>query len=164
MIERNDARPFTGAHMLAVMLAFFGVVVGVNVVLAVAANTSWTGFVVENSYVASQEYNARLAATRAQEALGWRGSLTLTRTEVRYALADRQSHAVPLNAVSVVFRRPVDDREDQTVELEPVEAGVFAARHMLGDGAWIVEVDADAGLPHAYRETHRILMVDGAVR
>lgn len=164
MIDRQDARPFTGGHMLAVMVAFFGVVISVNVLLAVVANTSWTGLVVENSYVASQEYNAKLAATRAQAALGWHGSLALTRDEVRYALTDGQGKPVRMDAVSVAFRRPVDDREDHAVKLKSVEPGVFAAPHALRDGAWIVEVDADAGLPHPYRETRRILVVGGSVQ
>ena len=64
MIDRQDARPFTGGHMLAVMVVFFGVVISVNVFLAVVANTSWTGFVVENSYVASQEFNHKAAEGR----------------------------------------------------------------------------------------------------
>jgi nitrogen fixation protein FixH len=150
--------------MLLAMVAFFGVIICVNLVLAVVANTSWTGLVVENSYVASQEYNDKLAATRAQQALGWHGSLTLTRNEVRYEVTDRHSHAVTLRAVSVAFRRPVDDREDHTVELQPASQGAFAARHVLTDGAWIVEVNADAGLAHPFRETHRILASDGTAR
>ncbi len=164
MIDRQDARPFTGGHMLAVMVVFFGVVISVNVFLAVVANTSWTGFVVENSYVASQEYNAKLAATKAQAALGWHGSLVLSREQVRYGLTDRQGEPVRMKAVTVAFRRPVDDREDHAVELKPVEPGVFVARHALRDGAWIVEVEADVGLPHSYRETRRILVVGGSVQ
>ena len=61
---------FTGRHMLAAMLAFFGVIIAVNITMAVFAQTSWTGFVVRNSYVASQEFNGKVAAARAQAALG----------------------------------------------------------------------------------------------
>ena len=42
---------FTGAHMLAVMVAFFGTVIAVNLVLAVLARSSWTGLVVELSLI-----------------------------------------------------------------------------------------------------------------
>ncbi|MER8923553.1 MULTISPECIES: FixH family protein [unclassified Mesorhizobium] len=41
--------------------------------MAVLASRSWTGFVVKNSHVASQEFN-RKAGEGAQAALGW-GSL-----------------------------------------------------------------------------------------
>ncbi|RWK14298.1 FixH family protein, partial [Mesorhizobium sp.] len=50
-------RVFTGRHMLAIILAFFGVVIAVNLTMATLANTSWTGLVVENTYVASQQFN-----------------------------------------------------------------------------------------------------------
>ena len=40
---------FTGYHMLAIMVAFFGVVIAVNLTMATFASRSWTGLVVENS-------------------------------------------------------------------------------------------------------------------
>ena len=45
---------FTGFHMLACMIVFFGVIVAVNLTMATLASQSWTGLVVKNSYVASQ--------------------------------------------------------------------------------------------------------------
>ena len=164
MINQQDATPFTGRHMFAIMVAFFGIIIAVNVIMAVIARTSWTGLVVENSYVASQQFNDRLAATKAQAALGWQASLGVSDGQVRYALVDKQGAPVRMEAVSVSFRRPIDDREDHVVQLQAAEAGVFAAKHALADGAWIVEVEADAGLAHPYRETHRILIVGGVAQ
>lgn len=60
---------FTGRHMLAIMIAFFGVIIAVNVTMAVMAGRSWTGIVVEDTYIASQEFNSRVAEGRAQAAL-----------------------------------------------------------------------------------------------
>ncbi|ESZ68246.1 hypothetical protein X726_32300 [Mesorhizobium sp. L103C105A0] len=70
-------REFTGRHMLATVLAFFGVVIAVNLTMATLANTSWTGLVVENTYVASQQFNKKAEEGRAQAALGWTGQLTI---------------------------------------------------------------------------------------
>ena len=50
-------RGFTGRHMLAAMLGFFGVVIAVNVVMATLAAKTFSGTVVDNSYVASQQRN-----------------------------------------------------------------------------------------------------------
>ncbi|ESY87148.1 FixH family protein, partial [Mesorhizobium sp. LNHC229A00] len=66
-------REFTGRHMLAIIPAFFGVVIAVNLTMATLANTSWTGLVVENTYVASQQFNRKAEEGRAQAALGWTG-------------------------------------------------------------------------------------------
>ncbi len=61
----------TGWHMTAILLAFFGVVVAVNLTMATLATRTFGGVVVENSYVASQKYNGWLAAARKQDRLGW---------------------------------------------------------------------------------------------
>lgn len=154
---------FTGRHMLLVMLAFFGVIIAVNVTMAWFARSSWAGLVVENSYVASQQFNAKMAETRAQQALKWTGRLTIEDGKVRYRITDARGAEVPLVAVAVTFRRPVDDREDQTIALAR-DAGGYAAAHEVADGAWLVEIDSDANLPNLYRETRRIQIARGRLQ
>lgn len=63
---------FTGWHFTAIIIAFFGVVIAVNVTMAVFATRTFGGVVVENSYVASQKYNGWLKAARRQQKLAWR--------------------------------------------------------------------------------------------
>ena len=63
-------REFTGKHMLLLAVGFFGVIISVNVLMAVLSATSWTGLVVQNSYVASQEFETRRVAHDAQQAAG----------------------------------------------------------------------------------------------
>ena len=55
-------RAFTGRHMAAIMVAFFGVVIVVNLLNARLASSTFGGEVVENSYVASQDFNRWLVA------------------------------------------------------------------------------------------------------
>lgn len=71
------ARPFTGRHMTAILVAFFGVVIAVNVTMARLASGTFGGTVVENSYVASQKFNGWLADARRQDQLGWATPLAL---------------------------------------------------------------------------------------
>lgn len=70
-MPRPAGRPFTGRHMAGILVAFFGVVIAVNLAMATLAIRGFGGTVVENSYVASQRYNGWLRAARAQQALGW---------------------------------------------------------------------------------------------
>jgi len=49
--------PFTGKHFAVIIVAFFAVVIGVNLFMATQASATFGGVVVENSYVASQEFN-----------------------------------------------------------------------------------------------------------
>ena len=55
---------FTGWHMLAIMLAFFGTIITVNFTMAYLATSSWSGLVVKNTYVASQQFNGKTEAIR----------------------------------------------------------------------------------------------------
>ncbi len=62
---------FTGWHFTVIISAFFGVVIAVNLTMAVFATRTFGGVVVENSYVASQKYNDWLQAARRQQKLAW---------------------------------------------------------------------------------------------
>ena len=75
-MSRSVARPFTGRHMAAIMIAFFGVVITVNVVMARFASSTFGGVVVDNSYVASQHFNRWLDEASAERQLGWHATIT----------------------------------------------------------------------------------------
>ena len=72
---KTSAQGFTGLHMLLSTSAFFCVVIAVNVTMAVYASSSWSGLVVENTYVASQEFNRKAAAMKAMATSGIKGTL-----------------------------------------------------------------------------------------
>lgn len=164
MSTDRDTFRFTGRHMLAIMLAFFGVIIAANATMAFVANTSWTGFVVRNSYIASQEFNRKAEEGRRQAALGWRSELTIADGTLRYALAGGEGGAVAVTGGSAAFRRPVSDAQDETVTLSPQGGGVLEGPAAEGDGVWIVEVLADAGLDAPYREVRRVHVRGGASR
>lgn len=155
---------FTGRHLLLIMLAFFGIIVAVNVTMAVFANTSWTGFVVRNSYVASQEFNDKVAAARAQEALGWKAALSIDSGRASLALEDRDGKALAMERAVLVLRSPSSDADDRTVELLPDGAAMSAALD-IRDGLWVVEIDAFvAGHEEPWRDTRRINVAGGTLR
>ncbi|MDX8495783.1 FixH family protein [Mesorhizobium sp. VK22B] len=163
-------REFTGRHMLISILAFFAVVIGVNIAMATLARKSWTGLVVENTYVASQQFNEEARNGRAQAALGWTGKLTIASGEVRYSLVDAEGKPVPMHGVRMLFRHPAYEAEDEALTLAAATGGIpgntqaFAARHMPKDGVWIVEIDADAGLTSPFRDVRRIMISKGALQ
>lgn len=161
MSDNARATGFTGWHMLAIMLAFFGVIISVNVTMAVFARTSWTGLVVQNSYVASQQFNEKMAETRAQAALGWTSDLVLSDGRARYRMLDRNQNGVPLRGVALTFKHPVDDREDQRIELVRDGDGSYTTGQVIADGQWLVEIEADAGREKPFRETLRIQIAKG---
>ena len=164
MNGQDSERPFTGWHMLAIMVAFFGVIIAVNLTMAYFARSSWSGFVVENTYVASQQFNRKAAEGRAQAALGWKPELTIAGGEIRYRLLDDGGEIVAASEVTAYFRRPVSDAQDRQAELVIQPDGSFSAPVDLGDGAWIVEIHSEAGIGHPYRDVRRLSSQGGAAR
>lgn len=163
-MKTRQSGEFTGRHMLAIMIAFFGTIIAVNLTMATVAGTSWTGFVVKNSYIASQEFNGKAAAGRAQAALGWTSGLTIADGQIRYRLTDASGAPVTPSAVTVTFRRPAYDAEDRTLSLERLADGTFAANETPRDGIWIVETDAEVGRDKPYRDVRRIVVSDGEMK
>jgi len=156
---------FTGRHMLLIMVAFFGVIIAVNLTMAFMARRSWTGIVVENTYVASQEFNANAAEGRAQAALGWRSELEIAGGTVRYRLLDRSGAPVHSDDVTARFRHPAYESADREAVLVPDADGSFSAPVELPDGQWIVSTAAVVtALDSPYREARRVTIRDGALR
>jgi nitrogen fixation protein FixH len=141
-------RRFTGWHMTAIMLLFFGVIITVNMTMAVFATTTFGGKVVENSYVASQKYNDWLAAARAQQQLGW---------TYKVALAADRRVAVDLSVsdarIEAVARHPLG-REAEVALRFAGHDGRFRSTEPLPAGRWTVHLMVTAGAGQArYIET-----------
>jgi len=162
MIETQTAagRPFTGWHMLMVMLAFFGVIIGVNVFMAVSAARTWTGLVVQNSYVASQEFNTKQANARAQQAMGWSGSLAYDGAALRFRLVDGTGLPLVPDPVIVAVSRPIGVEGDQTLVLEPLPDGSYAAAVDLKPGAWNALILAQFAEGADYEHHARLVVAD----
>ena len=161
MNEQSAQRQFTGRHMLAVLLAFFGTIITVNLTMAWFANSTWSGLVVKNSYVASQEFNGHQAEARAHAALGWKPSTSYQNGTFAFTLLDAAGNPVETNGVKAKLIRPAHEGFDQVVELSPQGNGRYSAPVTLADGQWVIEVLAEAGLDTPYRHAKRIIVKDG---
>ncbi len=70
------------------MVAFFGVIIAVNVTMATIAIASWTGLVVQNSYVASQEFETQAPRARGAARRRLEGDASATRRARRELLVE----------------------------------------------------------------------------
>jgi nitrogen fixation protein FixH len=133
-------RKFTGWHMATIMVAFFAVVVGVNITMARFAIGTFGGTVVENSYVASQQYNGWLAKARQQAALGW--SPDVSTDASRHVVISIKTATGPLDGarISATATHPLG-------ALPPVSLtfaqGATGARSLqsLPAGRWLLHID-----------------------
>ncbi len=161
MTMASRTREFTGWHMLAIMVAFFSVIITVNLTMAYMARSSWTGLVAENTHIASREFNAKAAEGRAQAALGWTSEFSVTEGKVRYKLTDKAGNVVMAKRATASFRRPAYEAEDQDVVLTSQADGWLVSPVALRDGIWSVEISAEVGLAHPYRDMRRLTLRDG---
>ncbi|HET7717935.1 MAG TPA: FixH family protein [Bauldia sp.] len=137
----DDDHPFTGRHMLAVILLFFGAIIAVNVVMVVSATGTFPGLVVGNSYVASQNYNQVLAAGRAQTEAGWQMKFDQADGVISVALVDRRGNPVTRLDVTAMAGRPSTTGEDRTISLIENDMG-YRAVAPLAPGLWDVAIEA----------------------
>lgn len=136
----KQARPFTGRHMAMIMVAFFGVVIAVNVYMARLASSTFTGVVVENSYVASQHFNRWLDEARAEDRLGWHAR----------AVRDPDGHVLVTLAGAPAGAQvrgdawhPLGRAPDHDLRFAPVAAG-FRSAEPLPAGRWRIRIEVQA--------------------
>ena len=155
---------FTGWHFLAIMVAFFGVIITVNATMATFAVKNWTGLVVKNSYVASQQFNDQMKAARAQNAKGWNDELVLADGLAKWSITDKEGKPVFARSATLMVSRPVGENHDQTLELKPDAQGHLSAPIAeLGDGRWLVRLTAELDNGESFKVRRGIVVQNGAI-
>ncbi|GAC1406821.1 MAG: FixH family protein [Novosphingobium sp.] len=134
---------FTGRHAAMVIVAFFAVVIVVNVMMAKLAIATFGGTVVDNSYVASQHFNAWLDSSAADRALGWKVELARGPDKSLEArLVDATGAPLDHARVAVHVEHPLGARPPQDLVLAEIAPGTY--RVELASGRWRVWLKADA--------------------
>jgi nitrogen fixation protein FixH len=134
-------RHFTGWHMTGILVGFFGIVIAVNFTMAVYANTTFGGIVVENSYVASQEFNRWLGEARSEDGLGW-DARTTWRPDGRLAVS--VNHAPDGIRLQAFARHPLGRLPDRALTFEPLGSGQFLSREALPRERWSLRLTLSA--------------------
>lgn len=140
-------RRFTGWHAAAMLVAFFGIVGAVNFTMAGFARSTFGGVVVENSYVASQEFNEWLDAAEQSRALGWQATTS--------RLADGRVSVMLVGApdgtgLSGQARHPLGRLDDVALRFELQPDGSYRSLEALPDERWTLRLEAsNAG--HTWR-------------
>jgi nitrogen fixation protein FixH len=128
----------TGKHVFAITSGAFAVIISVNVLLAVKAVSTFPGLEVDNSYVASQGFNARKAA---QEALGWTMTPGYENGRMTLAFHGADGAPVQVNDLQVLVGRTTETTDD-TFPAFALQGDLYAAEVSLHQGKWMVKVTA----------------------
>ncbi|MGR3314735.1 MAG: FixH family protein [Roseovarius indicus] len=146
-------KEITGKHVLIGFVLAFGVIIGVNILLAVSAVKTFPGLEVKNSYIASQTFDERKAA---QEALGWTigahhhdGILTLS-------ITDEAGEPVRVAKLDATVGRATNVAQDVTPDFR-FDGNAYVAPVELGGGNWNIRMEAIAGDGTNFRQ--RVVLI-----
>lgn len=145
-------RTFTGWHMTGILVAFFGVVIAVNLLNAHYASSTFGGEVVENSYVASQDFNGWLDEAQAERALGW-DEVATWRPDGRVVVAVK---GAPEDvSVHAMAWRPLGSVPGREMTFDPIGRGRFLSRDALPESRWELRLTL-AGAGHKLRREEHL--------
>jgi nitrogen fixation protein FixH len=159
-----NQKPLTGRRVLVYLLAFFGVVVGVNLVMAKLAVDTLSGSEVDSAYRASLAYNTEISAARAQAQRHWRVAAHVERdgdqrAHVRVEARDERGAPVTGMAFAARLARPTDKRGDRAVTLAERESGVYRGETAdVAGGQWDLIIEADRGEDRVFLSRNRIVL------
>lgn len=145
--------PFTGRHITAILVVFFGVVIAVNVAMARLAISTFGGEVVENSYVASQDFNRWLDEAAKEKALGWSAKaerLRDGRVAITLSGVDPVSSEVDADA-----RHPLGRLPDQNLAFT-AKGSRFVSQQALPEGRWRLRIEVKSH-NHLWRTEQDVL-------
>lgn len=135
------AKKFTGKHMAAVLVGGFGVVIAVNFAMASIATSTFGGTVVDNSYVASQNFNSWLDAAERSRELGWQVE-AYRKSDGTLAVA---LDGVPQGAtVKGLASHPLGRQTDVELDFTPDASGTFQSSQTLPDGRWTLRLKVES--------------------
>ncbi|MAU51838.1 MAG: nitrogen fixation protein FixH [Roseovarius sp.] len=146
-------RQITGRQVFWGFAAAFGIIIAVNLLLAWSAVRTFPGLEVRNSYVASQEFDARRVA---QEALGWTVHATHHAGMLRLDITDADGMPVRVARLDATVGRATHVADDQRPEFRFDGQG-YVARVDLGPGNWNIRMLAEAADGTEFRQ--RVVLV-----
>jgi nitrogen fixation protein FixH len=157
-------KPLTGRKVLFMLIAFFGVVIAVNVIMAKLAIQTLPGTEVDSAYSASLAYESDIAAARDQNARNWKVDAHIQRGSDGSATLEVKAHdnsGLPMSGLNFQgrFERPADRRADQAVALAEVASGIYrGSAPMIGPGQWDLVLEGDAAGQRMFLSKNRLLL------
>ena len=140
MAANKSERPFTGRHMLMLFGGAFAVIIAVNLTLAFNAVNTFPGLEVKNSYVASQEFDARRTA---QQALGWSVYASTRDGAVVLEITDEAGQPVEVAKLTATLGRATHVKDDSNPDFQ-FDGSAYVAPVDLGPGNWNIRMVARA--------------------
>jgi nitrogen fixation protein FixH len=146
------------------VLAFFAVIISVNVTMMTLAIKTLPGVDVDNAYGAGLAYNREISAAHEQDARGWHVAAHVERAvdgRGSIAVEARDTGGVAVTGVAFTARlaRPTDRRADQAITLVERETGVYrGVAEDVAPGQWELIIEGDRGSERLFLSHNRLTL------
>jgi nitrogen fixation protein FixH len=140
-------REIKGHHVLFALIAFFGVIIAVNIIFVTQAFRTFSGEDEPRSYIQGINYNDVLERRAEQAELGWTATSVVTRSGVRLEIADAADQPVTGLMMDAYLRHPTDSNLDIALTLNGDGPGVYAMQIGIPAGWWMLVVSTRDGPP-----------------
>jgi nitrogen fixation protein FixH len=157
-------KQLTGRMVLAMLIAFFGTVIGVNVTMMKLAISTLPGTDVDSAYSASLGYEKEIMAAHDQNARRWQVDAHIERGRDGTAVVQidaRDESGKPVSGLIFQGRleRPADKRADQPVALAEIGGGIYrGTTSAVSPGQWDLVLEGDAGGQRMFLSKNRVLL------
>jgi len=157
-------KPLTGRKVFFLLVAFFGVVIGVNLVMMRFAIKTLPGTEVDSAYSASLAYEKEIAAAREQNRRNWKIDAHVQRDangDATLQVEARDTSGRPMSGLKFQgrFERPTDRRADLTVVLAEVGIGIYRGSALaIAPGQWDLVLEGVAAGQRMFLSKNRVLL------
>ena len=157
-------KPLTGLKVLLILIAFFGVVIGVNVTMMELAITTLPGTDVDSPYAAGLTYEKEIRAAQDQAARKWQVNANIQRGSdggATLQVEARDAGGRPVTGLKFQGRleRPTDKRADLAVELTEIGIGIYRGNALaVPPGQWDLVLEGDARGERMFLSKNRVIL------
>jgi len=157
-------KPLTGGKVLAMLVAFFGVVIGVNMTMMKFAIQTLPGTDVDSAYTASLAYEKEIVAAQDQNARNWKVDAHIERAPdggATLRVEARDNDGKPMSGLKFHgrFERPIDRRADRPVALAETGIGIYRGNApLIAAGQWDLVIEGVAAGQRMFLSKNRVVL------
>lgn len=166
LAKSGSGRPLTGRMVLFMLLAFFGVVIAVNLVMFRLASATFSGLGDKNAYIAGINYNKAIDAARQQDRRGWKVDAHVERIAPGRSLinvARADGGAFSNVDVTIRFEHPATEALDRVVALAPAGSNAWRGALDLPAGVWDMVIEMRSAGSVVFLSRDRITASDAKI-
>ena len=158
------SKPLTGTKVFLILVAFFGVVIGVNMTMMKLAIATLPGTDVDSPYAAGLTYDREISAAQDQAARKWKVNAHIERRVDGHAVLEveaRDAAGQPVTGLKFGGRleRPTDKRADLAVDLTEAGIGIYRGdATSVGPGQWDLVIEGDARGERVFQSRNRVIL------